>query len=40
MLFEASSNVSITAQLGVHYKVGSRIAQAFPVLNRPRGSVA
>ena len=32
MLFEAASNVSITAQLGVHYKVGSRIAQAFPVL--------
>ena len=32
MLFEAASNVSITAQLGVHYKVGSRIAQAFPVI--------
>ena len=40
MLFEASSNVSITAQLGVHYKVGSRIAQAYPVLSRPGGSAA
>ncbi|MFN7901204.1 MAG: phosphatidylserine decarboxylase [Synechococcaceae cyanobacterium] len=34
MLFEACSNVSITAQLGVHYKVGSRIAQAYPVSTR------
>jgi phosphatidylserine decarboxylase len=32
MLFAASSNVSITAQVGVHYKVGTRIAQAFPVI--------
>ena len=31
LLFEASSNVSITAQMGIHYKVGTRIAQAFPV---------
>ncbi|MEI6409509.1 MAG: phosphatidylserine decarboxylase [Bacteroidota bacterium] len=31
LIFEASSNVSITAQPGVHYKVGTRIAQAFPV---------
>lgn len=33
MLFEAASNVSITAQLQVHYKMGTRIAQAFPVIN-------
>lgn len=38
MLFEASSNVSITAQLGVHYKVGSRIAQAYPVSGRSQAS--
>lgn len=38
MLFEASSNVSITAQLGVHYKVGSRIAQAYPVSLRSEAS--
>lgn len=31
MVFERDSNVSITAQPGVHYKVGTRIAQAFPV---------
>lgn len=31
VLFERASNVSITAQPGVHYKVGTRIAQAFPV---------
>ncbi|MCM1004695.1 MAG: phosphatidylserine decarboxylase [Prevotella sp.] len=31
MVFERASNVSITAQPGVHYKVGTRIAQAFPV---------
>jgi len=31
LLFEAASNVSIIAQVGVHYKVGARIAQAFPV---------
>lgn len=30
VLFERDSNVSITAQPGVHYKVGTRIAQAFP----------
>ncbi len=30
MVFERASNVSITAQPGVHYKVGTRIAQAFP----------
>ena len=30
VLFEAKSNVSITAQLQTHYKVGNRIAQAFP----------
>jgi phosphatidylserine decarboxylase len=30
VLFEAKSNVSITAQLQTHYKVGNRISQAFP----------
>lgn len=32
LLFEASSNVSFTAQPNVHYKVGTRIAQAYPVI--------
>lgn len=32
LLFEAKSNVSITAQVGAHYKIGTRIAQAFPVI--------
>jgi phosphatidylserine decarboxylase len=32
LVFEAASNVSFTAQLGVHYKMGTRIAQAFPVI--------
>ena len=32
VLFESSSNVSITAQLNTHYKMGTRIAQAFPVI--------
>lgn len=32
VLFEARSNVSFTAQSGVHYKMGTRIAQAFPVI--------
>lgn len=31
VLFEAKSNVSFTAQPGVHYKMGTRIAQAYPV---------
>lgn len=31
VVFERASNVSITAQPGVHYKTGTRIAQAFPV---------
>ena len=31
VVFEAKSNVSITAQVGTHYKMGTRIAQAFPV---------
>ena len=30
MVFEAKSNVSITAALGTHYKVGTRIAKAYP----------
>jgi phosphatidylserine decarboxylase len=29
-VFEARSNVSVTAQAGTHYKMGTRIAQAFP----------
>jgi hypothetical protein len=32
LLFEAKSNVSITAQPGIHYKMGTRIGQAFPVI--------
>jgi phosphatidylserine decarboxylase len=32
VLFEAASNVSFTAQTDVHYKQGTKIAQAFPVL--------
>ncbi|HMU04116.1 MAG TPA: phosphatidylserine decarboxylase, partial [Saprospiraceae bacterium] len=32
LLFESSSNVSITAQMGVHYKVGTRIGEAFSVV--------
>lgn len=32
VLFEAKSNVSFTAQPGVHYKMGTRIAQAFPAV--------
>ena len=35
-VFEESSNVSVTAQVGVHYKMGTRIAQAFPVGVRVR----
>ena len=31
VLFEAKSNVSFTAQPNVHYKMGTRIAEAFPV---------
>ena len=31
MVFERQSNVSITAQPGVHYRTGTRIAQAYPV---------
>lgn len=32
VLFEAKSNVSFTAQPDVHYKMGTRIAQAYPVV--------
>jgi len=32
LVFQGNSNVSITAQVGVHYKVGTRIGQAYPVL--------
>lgn len=31
MVFERASNVSITAQPGVHYKYGTKIAEAYPV---------
>lgn len=31
MIFERASNVSITAQPGVHYNVGTKIAEAYPV---------
>lgn len=31
MVFERASNVSVTAQPGVHYRTGTRIAEAFPV---------
>ena len=32
VLFEAASNVSFTAQPNVHHKMGTRIAQAYPVV--------
>lgn len=32
VLFEAASNVSFTAQPGVHYKQGTKIAEAYPVI--------
>lgn len=32
LVFECASNVSFTAQLDVHYKMGTRIAQAYPVV--------
>lgn len=32
MLFESCSNVSFTAQPGVHYKYGTRLANAYPVI--------
>jgi phosphatidylserine decarboxylase len=32
MLFEAHSNVCVSAQVGAHYKQGTKIAQAYPVL--------
>ncbi|MCH5217924.1 MAG: phosphatidylserine decarboxylase [Muribaculaceae bacterium] len=31
-VYQQCSNVSITAQPGVHYKVGTRVAEAFPVV--------
>ncbi|MCH5242772.1 MAG: phosphatidylserine decarboxylase [Muribaculaceae bacterium] len=37
-VYQERSNVSITAQPGVHYKVGTRVAEAFPVaFNNLRG---
>jgi phosphatidylserine decarboxylase len=32
LLFEASSNVSFSVQKGLHYKMGTKIAQAYPVI--------
>ena len=32
LLFENASNVSLSAQPGVHYKMGTKIGQAYPVL--------
>lgn len=32
MLFEAKSNVSFTAQPGVHYRYGTKLADAYPVI--------
>ncbi|MCB1057095.1 MAG: phosphatidylserine decarboxylase [Acidobacteria bacterium] len=32
VLFEAATNISFTAQPNVHYKMGTRIAEAFPVV--------
>lgn len=32
ILFEAASNVSFTAQPGVHYRYGTKIADAYPVI--------
>jgi hypothetical protein len=31
VLYQNRSNVSMTAQVGTHYKIGTRIAQAFPI---------
>jgi len=35
LVFQRDSNVSITAQVGVHYKVGTRIGQAYPTQVMP-----
>jgi phosphatidylserine decarboxylase len=32
MLFEAASNVNFTAQPGVHYRYGTKMAEAYPVI--------
>lgn len=34
MVFQEKSNVSFTAQPGVHYKVGTRLAMAYPVIGK------
>lgn len=34
MVFEAASNVSFTAQPGVHYRYGTKLADAYPVLDK------
>lgn len=31
VVFERASNVSVNAQPGVHYKMGTKIAEAYPV---------
>lgn len=36
MVFQQKSNVSFTAQPGVHYKVGTRLAMAYPVIGKGR----
>lgn len=33
MVFQEKSNVSFTAQVGVHYKAGTRIAMSYPVID-------
>ena len=33
MAFQEKSNISFTAQPGVHYKVGTKIADAYPVID-------
>jgi hypothetical protein len=32
MLFEAAANVCFTAQPAIHYKMGTKLAQAYPVI--------
>ncbi len=37
MVFQNQSNISFTAQPGVHYKFGTRIGKAYPVIPKFRG---
>jgi phosphatidylserine decarboxylase len=39
VLYENRSNVSMTAVVGTHYKVGTRIAQAFPVSRKSKEAI-